>query len=145
MRACTYTRQLCVVILAENWVEIGLIIAEILPFAKCDLDLLFKVSWCNAFVASLSCFILVKVLLISVIIADILIFINGDLYLHFQSQLIWQFCCRPHCHHFYENLVKIGHTITEIQQFLEMVTSIYIFKVRCEDIFIASRDAIIVV
>ena len=42
MRACTHKRDNSgsgVIILEENLVQIGLIIAEILLFMKCDLDL----------------------------------------------------------------------------------------------------------
>ena len=57
-----------------------------------------------------------------------MIFVNGDLDLYFQDQLIWHFCCRPQ---FYKTLVKVGHIIAQhiIQHFLQMVTLTYIFKV----------------
>ena len=45
MRACTHKRDSSVIdvnILEENVVQIGLIIAEILLFVKCDLDLNFQ-------------------------------------------------------------------------------------------------------
>ena len=45
MSACTHKRDksgIGVIILEENLVQIGLIIAEILLFMKCDLDLHFQ-------------------------------------------------------------------------------------------------------
>ena len=67
---CTHKRDCCgigVIILEENLVEIGLIIAEILLFTKCDLDLHLEGQLISCFFVSLSCIILVKVWLISAV------------------------------------------------------------------------------
>ena len=111
-------------------VQIGLMIADITIWIV-TLTYILKVSWCDAFAASPSCIIWWKNgLNRSYDSRDIMILVNGDLDLYSQGQLIWHFCCWPHCHHFYKRLVKVDHIIAEIQQFLQIVTLIYIFKVR---------------
>ena len=93
---------------------------------------MLHVNWCDVLAVPQLHHFGERLVQIGHIIAEIkiiVIFVNGNLDLHFQGQLMKFFCCQ-HCHHFYESLVKNGHKIAEIQKFFQIVTLTYIFKVR---------------